>query len=430
MNFARLNHILIPATRDGRERIRQSFLGRVFTPIGWFYGVLSDEGRVFVVLLLFVGTAGLSVDTTQIYVLWSALFGFVLGSLAIRRAFELRSVRVAVRAPRRVAAGEIVTFEVTLASERDEPVHDVRVAGPFLPWDGRWIERPPPFAVVPPHGSARTTVRARFVARGEHQLDVFTAARLVPGGLTLGAPIDSDPVRFLVVPPLASVASLSLPVPPGSATSGGRSMLRVREGQELFGVRLYRRGDPVRELHPKTWARRGEPHVREYRPSTTERIAVALDDDSAASEEAFEAALSVVAGVVAWASEGEHDLGPLLLGTRTHPLPRRGSRATLDAALDGLAVAERAPLLEPEAWWKRVEVDLELTSVMIIVATGPAARGVAMVAEAARRGLAIRVVRVVDDRPFFGRGPLPSATFDEERVVSVRAVLAQEALRL
>jgi uncharacterized protein (DUF58 family) len=430
MNFARLNHILIPATRDGRERVRRSFVGKLFAPIGWLYGALTDEGRVFVVLLLFVGTAGLSVDTTQVHVLWSALLGLFLGSVAIRRAFELRSTRLVVRSPRRIAAGSTVTFEVELQSTREAPVHDVRVAGPFLPWDGRWVGRPTPFAVVPAHGSARTTVEARFVARGEHQLDVFTAARLVPGGLALGAAIESEPVRFLVVPTVANVARVVVPVPPGGSPDGGRSSMRIREGQELFGVRPYRRGDPVRDLHPKTWARRGEPHVREYRPMTSERIAVAVDDDPDASEEAFEAALSVAAGLVAWTGASEHDLGLLYLGARAHPLPTRGGAAALDAALDRLAVAEREASRTPEAWWTQLEPDLGRTAVMLLVSTAGEARSAAMVTEASRRHLALRVVRVVDDRRWFGPRASLEPTHSAERVVSVRAVLAKEPLVL
>ena len=170
MNLARLNHILIPSTRDGRERIRRSLVGRAAAPFWWLYAALSDEGRTLSVLMLFIGTAGLSVDTTLIYVLWSALVGLVIAGICVRPAFHMRGISLDARAPHRVAVGEAATFELVLTNSSRAPIHDVRIAGPFLPWDGHWVARSPSVAVIPQGGSARVEARARFVARGEHRL--------------------------------------------------------------------------------------------------------------------------------------------------------------------------------------------------------------------------------------------------------------------
>ena len=64
--------------------------------------------------------------------------------------------------------------------------HPVRVRGPFLPWDGAWLDEAPPEVVVAERGPALTKMRAKFVARGLHHLDPFTAAAVAPGGLACG----------------------------------------------------------------------------------------------------------------------------------------------------------------------------------------------------------------------------------------------------
>ena len=75
---------------------------------------------------------------------------------------------------------------------------------------------------------------------------------------------------------------------------------------ELIGVRPYRPGDAMRDLHAITWARTGEPSVREYQQEYFTRVGVVLDTDPAgASEERFEAGVSLVAGIVAQLCSGE-----------------------------------------------------------------------------------------------------------------------------
>ena len=52
---------------------------------------------------------------------------------------------------------------------------------------------------------------ARFVARGEHHLDQFHVAALVPLGLAQSTPLRTDGVRFVVVPRIARVVRVTTP---------------------------------------------------------------------------------------------------------------------------------------------------------------------------------------------------------------------------
>src|SRR5262249_15781172 len=150
-------------------------------------------------------------------------------------------------------------FAVVVHNDGPRDVHAVRVAGPFLPWDGRYVGDAPRIALVRAGESARVEVSARFVERGEHHLDAFTAALLVPLGLAQGRSVASAGSRFLMVPRIARVVRLR--TPPGTRYQPGGVALASRTGEsmDLLGVRPYRAGDPVRHLHARSSARVGAP---------------------------------------------------------------------------------------------------------------------------------------------------------------------------
>jgi len=118
VKLARLNHILIAPTRDGRERFRRSFAGRLLRPVAKLYEALSSEGRGLLMVMLFVGAAALEVATTKVYILWVALVGLLLGSLVLRLAFAFDKVRLEAKAPARVALGQTIILSLTLHNAR------------------------------------------------------------------------------------------------------------------------------------------------------------------------------------------------------------------------------------------------------------------------------------------------------------------------
>src|SRR5438105_1582922 len=102
VNFARLNHILIPTTKSGRDVFRKSLVGRVALPIAGFYEALSEEGRMLSVVSLIVGGFALDVGATQIYLLWSALAALLMAAVVVRGAYRIDDVDAEAVAPKRV----------------------------------------------------------------------------------------------------------------------------------------------------------------------------------------------------------------------------------------------------------------------------------------------------------------------------------------
>ena len=374
IDFARLNHILIPKGNEERDRFRKSLVGRFAIPlVGVFWGSLTDEGRTLILVTFFVGAVSVDVRQTTGYVFFSLLFGVVVGSLVAARRLRLGDVLVTVDAPRRVTVGEPVTFTIACSRRKDGRAkrslrHPVRVRGPFLPWDGTWLDEAPAEVLVPDAGagSSATKMRAKFSARGLHHLDPFTAAAVAPAGLACGPRRSSDAVKVHVVPRVANVLRLPVTIAARHQPGGVALASKSGEAMDLLGVRPYRPGDPVRDLHARSWARTGIPVVREYQQEYFTRVGVVLDTDID-DRDHLEAAVELAAGVIAHLSRGEALVDVLVVGDSVHELTLGRSLGTLDQALELLATVERGPTLRGSQLLGRLEPYLDRLSTVVVV---------------------------------------------------------------
>jgi uncharacterized protein (DUF58 family) len=200
---------------------------------------------------------------------------------------------------------------------------------------------------------------------------------------------------------------------------------------ELMGVRPYRPGDPVRDLHPKTWARTGEPHVREYQQEYFTRIGVVLDTDAASlSEAGFEAAISLAAGVLAKLTRGEALIDVLMVGREVHALTVGRSLSSLDQALDVLACAEQGESLKSAELMHHLEPYLSRLSAVVLITQSVDDSRIALTEMLTHRGVAPLLLRIHDDHIRW-RAPEkqpPRRAF--ERVIDVSTIESGESIVL
>jgi uncharacterized protein (DUF58 family) len=392
IDFARLNYILIPKKKEDIDRFRSSRAGRAASLFMRVFGSLTEEGRTLLIVGVLVGAISLDVKRTTSYVLFACLFGLVVASLVAARGLVLKGARVRVDAPRRITVGESAIFTVTCNGMR-EASGSARFRGPFLPWDGTWVMRAPTESAVDAGGTARAEMSAKFVARGEHHLDGFTAAAIAPLGLAVGPRISTETTKIMVVPRVANVVRLPIVIatrhqPGGVALASSRG-----ESRDLLGVRPYRPGDPLRDLHAKSWARIGEPVVREYQQEYFTRVGVVLDTDTR-DPEILEAAVELAAGIIAHLARGEALVDVLVVGDRVHELTLGRSLGYLDQALDMLATVERGPPLRAEDVSRRLRPYLDrLSSVVVISLAG----GERMMVEKTIEARGVRCTTIVLD---------------------------------
>ena len=398
MNLARLNHILIPKTKAERDRFRRARFFRMFGFIAALWTGFSPEGRFLLIAWPIIGAIALNIRYSQTYVLFSALTGLLLAAMILRGRFRLDDVSLEVASAPRVTVDQQASFTVTLHN-RGQRVHQaLKVESPFLPWDGRYTQRDSGVPHLPPGGSASVVLSAAFTERGEHHLDPFTARALVPLGVTTSAPVQSRGVRFVVVPRIAPVSRLETPMSQRYQPGGVALASRTGESMELMGVRPYRPGDPIRDLHARTWARLGQPVVREYQQEYFSRVGVVLDTETHKIDDpVLEAGVSLAAGVVAHLSRGEALIDLLVVGDRVHRLTLGRNLGFLEQALDLLACVEPSPALKISSLEARLDPFLSRLSCVVFVALSwdSARRG--FIRRVTRRGVGCRALLVSED---------------------------------
>lgn len=368
IDFARLNHILIPDTKTGRDRYRRGWTGAIARPLERWYRGSTPVGRVLAALWLIVGAFGLEVRETSIYFLWCALTGLAVAGLLVRRFYALDGVTVRVEHAPRVRVGERLDVTFTLENRSGRDHFALAIDGPLLPWDGSYLAKRSGLGHLPAGATERVIVPLQFVARGEHHLDPFHVAATAALGLTFGPTIGTAGLRFLVLPRLARVTRIDLDTTVRHQPGGIALASRTGEARELIGLRPYRPGDPVRDLSHRAWARTGVPVVREYQQEYFTRLSLVLDTDASADRATFEAAIRVAAGVLAHLVRGDVLVDLMIVGGQLHRLTLGRSLGRLEQALDLLAVVEPGAPFEAAKIMALLSPHLDRLSSVVIVA--------------------------------------------------------------
>jgi len=338
MNLSKLNYILIPKKPEELERLRRAWYAKYAYALVYFFFMFSTEGQWLLIGWVMLSALSINVEFTQYYVMWSVVTGLLFASLLLRRGLLLHGVQLRFTGPPRVTIGEEVHLLVEIHNHGEQPHQALRIERPFLPWDGRYLNPRPFVEHLAPGQSQICPVKARFVARGEHNLGTASVRALTPLGFGLGPPVYSEPLRFLVIPRIAHVTHVHVDTVMRYQPGGVALASITGESREIIGVRPYRPGDPVRDLHAKTWARIGMPVVREYQQEYFTRIGIVIDTDGGeADDPIFEAMLSLAAGITAQLSRGEVLLDILVIGEDVHQLTLGRSLGFLEQALDLLA---------------------------------------------------------------------------------------------
>lgn len=421
IDLARLNHVLIPASSSERDRLRNTRLVRGLARASTLLARLSREGRVLLAMTCIAGLFSADLGRTQTHVLVFTTASLLVAALLFTRAYRLANVTARISVPRRVTVGHEVAITLSLHEEGQREHPAVRWEAPLLPWDGSFRGVASPVVQLARGGEASCVIRACFVARGQHHLDPFRAVELLPLRLSQGAPLRTASARFIVVPRVARVLSVTTPANRRRQPGGVARASRTGDSTDLLGVRPYRPGDPVRDLHARSWARHGAPMVREYVEEYFTRIGIVLDTDAAAASAAhLEGALSLCAGVIASLCRGEALVDVLVTGQHVTQLALGRSLGALDQALDLLAVVQPEAGFASDRLLARLSPHLERLSSIVFVAVAWDDSRAAFVAALRARGVG-SVVYIVGDR---------AAHTESATTVPLAAIASGEALSL
>jgi hypothetical protein len=142
--------------------------------------------------------------------------------------------------------------------------------------------------------------------------------------------------------------------------------------------------------------------VRQYREEYFARIGVVIDTDSSIqTDAAFEAALSLVAGIVTRLCEGEALVDVLVTGERAERLSLGRHTVSLERALDMLATLQRSPGFQGERLHGQLAPHLAGLSSVLLVALGWDQARAAFLAQLDGHGVST-LAYVLTDRPEAG----------------------------
>jgi uncharacterized protein (DUF58 family) len=115
----------------------------------------------------------------------------------------------------------------------------------------------------------------------------------------------------------------------------------VGDAQEFFALRDYRQGDPLRHIHWRSWARRGEPIVKQYQDEYFVRHALILDTFMDTVEHpVFEDAVSVAASFTHSIQQNDALLDVMFVGTEAYRFTTGRSLSSIDSMMEILACVQ------------------------------------------------------------------------------------------
>lgn len=191
-------------------------------------------------------------------------------------------------------------------------------------------------------GEMETEVRVTLtpLRRGPLRLEGVTLARPDPLGLMRALHPVPLPQALLVLPRRYPLPSFRLPGESKYHQGGVALASNVGQSDEFISLRDYRRGDPPRHIHWRSWARAGKPVVKEFEDEFFVRHALALDTCSPDPQsEVFEEAVSVAASFACTVLTRESLLDLLFVGLQTYRFTAGRGLAQADQMLEVLASA-------------------------------------------------------------------------------------------
>ena len=132
----------------------------------------------------------------------------------------------------------------------------------------------PPLA---PHAETEVDVEILPLRRGILRFTGVTLARPDPLGLFRAFSRCSVPQSVLILPKRYWLPPMALPGAMKYQQGGIALAANIGRSDEFVSLRDYRRGDPVRHIHWRSWAKAGRPIVKEFEDEFFVRHALVLD---------------------------------------------------------------------------------------------------------------------------------------------------------
>jgi uncharacterized protein (DUF58 family) len=202
-------------------------------------------------------------------------------------------------------------------------------------------------AVVPaiPTGQeVETSTEITPLRRGVLRFEAITVARTDALGLFRAFVRIALPQSVLILPKRYPLPPVALPGVLKYQEGGVAMASNVGQSDEFVALREYRRGDPMRHIHWRSWAKTGKPIVKEFEDEFFVRHALVLDTfTDEPHSELFEDAVSVAASFACTVITQESLLDLLFVGAQAYCFTAGRGLAHPDQMLEILASVRNCP---------------------------------------------------------------------------------------
>ncbi|MEY2466257.1 MAG: hypothetical protein QOD03_778, partial [Verrucomicrobiota bacterium] len=197
--------------------------------------------------------------------------------------------------------------------------------------------------------------------RGVLRFASVTLARPDPFGLFRSFVKARQVQTVLVLPKRYALPPIALPGALRYQEGGVALASSIGRSDEFVSLRDYRRGDPLRHIHWKSWAKVGKPIVREFEDEFFVRHALVLDTFiENPNSDAFEEAVSVASSFACTLATQESLLDLLFVGPQAYCFTAGRGLAHADQMLEILASVRSRP--DPSEFPKLEHLILEHVS--------------------------------------------------------------------
>jgi hypothetical protein len=325
-------------------------------------------GRCVAGGFLVAGAVGVDVENNVVYQEFALLLALLIAAAATSRFFRAKFSATRVL-PRFGTAGKPFVYRVRLKNLTSQPQTGLTLletfADPRPPFDD-WLafqlaesrrlrpfqiserRRNNPFRLVnpvevpvpplAPRGETEVDVEILPLRRGILRFAGLTLARPDPLGLFRAFNPVALPQAALILPKRYWLPPVALPGTMKYQQGGVALAANIGPSEEFVSLRDYRRGDPVRHIHWRSWAKAGRPIVKEFEDEFFVRHALILDTfTDEPHSEVLEEAVSVAASFACTVLTQESLLDLLFVGAESYCFTAGRGLAHADQMLEILA---------------------------------------------------------------------------------------------
>ncbi len=189
-----------------------------------------------------------------------------------------------------------------------------------------------------PRSQAEVRAELTPLRRGVLRFNGLRLARTDPLGLCRAFAKVPLPQAALILPKRYSMPPIALPGTQKYQAGGVTLASNVGQSDEFVALRDYRRGDALRHIHWRSWAKAGKPVVKEFEDEFFVRHALVLDTFTEdPHSEAFEEAVSVAASFACAIRTQESLLDLMFVGPQSYCFTAGRGLAHTDQMLEILA---------------------------------------------------------------------------------------------